>query len=72
MIDATTLDGLRLRKAEGARLRAFRVSKGWTQADLAQQLGLHWNTVARMERGKSYITGRTWQQVAALNGGKAV
>lgn len=66
MLTDAHLNSLRHRKAEGLRLRALRNAGGWTQAELALQLGLHWNTVARMERGKSYITGRTWSQVASL------
>ena len=68
----TLLEQLKQKKAEGARLRAFRRLQGWTQVELAAQLGLHANTVARMERGVVPITGRTWAQLVALNGGKHI
>lgn len=66
------LERIQSRKAEGARLRAFRASRGWTQGQLAQHLHLHENTVARMERGVVRITGRTWAQLTAMNGGREV
>ena len=68
----TLLEQLKQKKAEGARLRAFRRSQGWHQHELAAKLHLHTNTVARMERGVVPITGRTWAQLVALNGGKHI
>jgi transcriptional regulator with XRE-family HTH domain len=43
--------------------RALRESFGFTQAQLADALGMHANTVACMERGEKPISSRT---VAAL------
>ena len=36
----------------GAKLRAMRDAKGWTQKEMADAAGLHPNTVARLERGE--------------------
>jgi transcriptional regulator with XRE-family HTH domain len=66
---AERLAAIRQRQGEGARLRAFRRSQGWTQAELASHLGVAPNTVARLERGERRITGRTWRQVETLNRG---
>jgi transcriptional regulator with XRE-family HTH domain len=44
-------------------LHAIRAALGFTQAQLADALGMHANTVACMERGEKPISSRT---VAAL------
>ena len=36
----------------GAELRRLRTRAGLSQRALAKRLGLHWNSVARMERGE--------------------
>lgn len=43
----------------GAALRALRLTLGLTQCQLADALGMHPNTVARMERGEKPISKRT-------------
>lgn len=47
----------------GDDLRAQRTEMGFTQAQIADALGMHVNTVACMERGEKPISRRT---VAAL------
>jgi DNA-binding transcriptional regulator YiaG len=41
----------------GAELREIRQKLGLSQHKLAPQLGLHWNTLARFERGEINISG---------------
>lgn len=41
-----------------ALARAIRVDAGVTQARLAQELGVHWTTVARWEAGRRSPRGR--------------
>lgn len=41
----------------GEELRAIRKKLGLSQHQFAPQLGLHWNTLARFERGESNISG---------------
>jgi len=36
----------------GRRLRELREAKGWTQAQLAERVGFHYQNVARLERGE--------------------
>ena len=36
----------------GPRLKEIRLSRGWTQRDLAERAGLPVNTVGRFERGE--------------------
>lgn len=56
----------------GKEIRALRTARGWTQQELGDELGIHQNTVARLERGELPITRRMAQtitlvsQVAAL------
>lgn len=40
----------------GADFRHARALLGLTQRALAEALGLHWNTVARIERGEIRVT----------------
>lgn len=40
----------------GRDLKRLRSELGWTQAELAQKIGRHWNTVARWERDEVAIT----------------
>lgn len=48
----------------GTDLRAYRLSLGLSQAKLGQILGIHWNSIARMERGKMKVTPRTLERIA--------
>lgn len=34
----------------GRRLKSLRESRGWTQKEAAEKIGVHFNTVARIER----------------------
>lgn len=40
----------------GKQLKACRAQLGMTQKQFALQLGLHWNSLARMERGEIGIS----------------
>ena len=37
----------------GDKLKHCRTTKGWTQEQLARNLGVSWNTVQRWEKGKT-------------------
>jgi transcriptional regulator with XRE-family HTH domain len=41
---------------KGAQLRKHRKQLGLTQKQMAKQLGLHWNSLARMERNEIGIS----------------
>lgn len=42
---------------DGTELRAIRHKLGLSQHQFAEELGIHWNSVARQERGESGISG---------------
>jgi DNA-binding transcriptional regulator YiaG len=42
-------------RVTGNEMRRLREKRGWTQQELADALGLHVNTVARLERGELRI-----------------
>lgn len=37
-------------KTPGEIFKEARLKKGWTQVQVAERAGLHWNTVAKIER----------------------
>lgn len=41
---------------DGEEFRRLRGQMGLTQREYAERLGLHWNSVARMERGEMTIS----------------
>jgi integrase len=47
----------------GAELRRRRERMGWTQAELAEKVGVHANSIARQERGEMEALAR-WQATA--------
>lgn len=49
-----------------ADLRALRDVLGLTQAELAERIGMHPNSVSRMERGELAISARTAAVVRLL------
>jgi DNA-binding transcriptional regulator YiaG len=51
-------------------IRAFRDKKGWTQANLAREMGVDANTVARWERGEIKPSGSAVRLFLVLKGGK--
>jgi transcriptional regulator with XRE-family HTH domain len=52
---------------EGSKIRAARLRRQWTQAELARRSGLTQPTVSRMERGEgSTLSLATWQRVALV------
>jgi len=55
----------------GKQLRTIRRKLGLTQKELARELGIHWNSVARQERGEVGITepiARLVRLIAAQRG----
>lgn len=48
----------------GARLRAARTAKGWTQERLAEASGLHFTYVSSVERGERNISLRNILRLA--------
>jgi len=41
------------------RIIEFREAQGWTKAELARQIGVHWNTVNEWEKGNHIPKGST-------------
>lgn len=52
----------------GARLRASRQAKGWTQERLAEEVGLHFTYVSSMERGERNVSLRNILRVSEALG----
>jgi len=50
------------------RIAALREARGWTQSDLADRLGVHWQTVSRMETGATSITTSRIAELARIFG----
>lgn len=59
-----------LRDVTGRELRAARQHLGLTQKALARQVGLHWNSIARQERGEVTISGPLARLIRLLVGQK--
>ena len=53
------------------RLRQLRESRGWTQAELARRVGVHTNTLARLERGE-HLPSEPLRRLIALTFGVGV
>jgi predicted transcriptional regulator len=52
-MDLTRMYPLRILSAmDGSELKQIRKKLGFTQEQLAEQLGVHWNSIARQERGE--------------------
>lgn len=45
------MDIIRLPEQLGPKLRAARLQRGWTQADVAKQLGITTQAVSKLEKG---------------------
>jgi DNA-binding XRE family transcriptional regulator len=54
-----------LMRAVGEEVRACRLSKNWTQEQLAERAGLHINFIGLIERGKRMATLYTLEKIAA-------
>jgi transcriptional regulator with XRE-family HTH domain len=52
-------DESRVNERVGRNIRKLRVLAGWTQADLAGQLGLTFQQVQKYERGQSRVSAAT-------------
>jgi DNA-binding XRE family transcriptional regulator len=59
------LNGLTVRGLTGAQLRGWRDSQGMTQQQLAGEIGVHWTTVSRWERGSGLVPG--WVALALVD-----
>jgi len=47
----------------GEKIKQFREAEGWTQAQLAHEMGVHVNTVSAWETGSSYPR---WETVVEI------
>ena len=54
-----------VRKQFGARVRALREARGWSQEELAEQAGLHRTYVSAVERGVRNPTVTVMARIAA-------
>jgi putative transcriptional regulator len=52
----------------GHTIRALRTERGWTQADLAEWMGVHRVTVAKLERGGAVDLPLAMRAIAVLDG----
>ena len=52
----------------GHTIRVLRAEHGWTQADLAEWLGVHRVTVAKLERGGAVDLPLAMRAIAVLGG----
>ncbi len=52
----------------GQTIRALRAARGWTQTDLAEWLGVHRVTVAKLERGGAVDAPLALRAIAMLGG----
>ncbi len=52
----------------GNTVRSLRAERGWTQADLAEWLGVHRVTVAKLERGGAVDLPLALRAIAILDG----
>lgn len=48
------------------RIKELREARGWTQADLADRAGVHWQTINRLENGKTRINDEWMQTLAKI------
>jgi transcriptional regulator with XRE-family HTH domain len=52
----------------GAQVRRLRLSRGWTQEELAQRTGRHWTYIGGIERGERNVTIRVIADLARAFG----
>lgn len=52
-----------LQHAIGANIRAARLTRGWTQEQLAEQVGCAWETVSKIERGRNPPAVKTLREI---------
>lgn len=52
----------------GARVRALRQERAWSQEHLAEVCGLHWTYVGQVERGRRNLTLHNILKLAAALG----
>jgi transcriptional regulator with XRE-family HTH domain len=57
-----------IRHALGQRIQAARQDRGWTQTVLAEQSGVHYVNVARIERGAHWPSWATFYQLSQALG----
>ncbi len=57
-----------LQRIAGANIRAYRVSKGLSQEELADDLGVHRTYMGGVERGERNLTLRSLERLAGRMG----
>lgn len=50
------------------RIAALREERGWSQSDLAEKLGMHWQSVSRLENGHTKLTTERAAEIAEIFG----
>src|SRR5690349_20216347 len=50
------------------RIKVLRKERGWTQSELARQVGIHEGNICRWEKGQNRPAGRTLEKVAEAFG----
>lgn len=53
-----------IKKIFGARVRALRTEKGWSQEDFAFECGLHRTYIGAVERGEGNISIENFKKIA--------
>ena len=53
-----------IKKIFGARVRALRTEKGWSQEDFAFECGLHRTYIGAVERGEGDISIENFKKIA--------
>ena len=57
-----------LKENFGTRIKELRESVLMTQEELAERLGIHRNTLARIENGKHFVTDKTLEKMTTVLG----
>jgi transcriptional regulator with XRE-family HTH domain len=52
----------------GEQVKKFRLSRGWSQEELAQRAGRHWTYIGGIERGERNVTIQVIHDLASAFG----
>lgn len=66
-----TPDSIRMAKAVGREIRKLRLTAGYSQEQLAEELGVHRTQIGFIERGENTTSIHTLAQIAHRLGTKA-